>query len=557
MNSGVTDVHEPKSDEEYTVIIDIGQGNTKIGFAGDEKPIMFPTVVGKPKYRQTMMTGVNAQEIYVGDDTIKMRGVLKLSHPIKRGKVMDWDNFYAILNHIFYNTLRVDAKKCNIIYLVPPLTNPETYQYFARVLFETHQVKSVAIIDTATTAVFSIGETTGLSIDIGCGLCTICPVMNGRIFGPSVQKLNLAGMDVEDYLEQLLTQYGIFQKREIIQDIKEKTLKIAMDPNTASQDPSNNAKYLLPDGENLALGANFVIMAGEIIFNPILVGISGRSLQNAIIDSIRVADRNYWRPLLNKIVLSGGTSYINGLEERLKAEIDKNLPQLGELPPIVEEKANILVPEPMNGNLTPEDNSNTMVQILGKERKPENCSRCGELLELNSDFCPACGHNVEQKQIEILGATHSSYPTMCSKCFQKLDGIISVCPYCNHQLKPIISEDKLDRKEKKLIKKTSVSEKELKELSLQVESEYGGFEDLDEIDDKITSQIGEINIKELNSDSNEIIQIVLHDDRFYAAFKGASILGALPSFKPFLVDKSNFDANPDSVKVDFYKIINQ
>jgi len=28
MNSGVTDVHEPKSDEEYTVIIDIGQGNT-------------------------------------------------------------------------------------------------------------------------------------------------------------------------------------------------------------------------------------------------------------------------------------------------------------------------------------------------------------------------------------------------------------------------------------------------------------------------------------------------------------------------------------------------
>ncbi|MHA1474653.1 MAG: hypothetical protein ACTSQ5_05655 [Promethearchaeota archaeon] len=29
MNSGVTDVHEPKSDEEYTVIIDIGQGNLR------------------------------------------------------------------------------------------------------------------------------------------------------------------------------------------------------------------------------------------------------------------------------------------------------------------------------------------------------------------------------------------------------------------------------------------------------------------------------------------------------------------------------------------------
>ena len=557
MNSGVTDVHEPKSDEEYTVIIDIGQGNTKIGFAGDEKPIMFPTVVGKPKYRQTMMTGVNAQEIYVGDDTIKMRGVLKLSHPIKRGKVMDWDNFYAILNHIFYNTLRVDAKKCNIIYLVPPLTAPETYQYFARVLFETHQVKSVAIIDTATTAVFSIGETTGLSIEIGCGLCTVCPVMDGKIFGPSVQKLNLAGMDVEDYLEKLLTQYGIFQKREIIQDIKERTLKISLNPNKDSQDPSLNVKYLLPDGEKLDLSSYFVIMAAEIIFNPILVGISGRSLQSAVIDSIRAVDPKYWRALLQKIVLSGGTSYISGLKERLEAEINKNLVQLGELPPIVDETTNILVPETGNGNLSPNEDSNEMVQILGKDKKPENCSRCGELLEIGSDFCQSCGNIVDQKQIEILGATHSSYPTMCPKCFQKLDGIISICPYCNNPLKPIISEDKLDRKEKKLLKKTSVSEKDLKELSLQVESEYGGFDELEEMDEKKPSPIGKLNINVSKTEPDEIVQIVLHDDRYYAAFKGASVLGSLPSFKRFLIDKVTFDGNPDSVKVDFFSIINQ
>lgn len=553
MNSGITKIEDSASDEEYTIVIDIGQGNTKVGFAGDETPIMFPTVVGKPKYRQTMMTGVNAQEIYVGDDTTKMRGVLKLDHPIKRGVVMNWDNYFAILNHIFYNTLRVDAKKCNVIYLVPPLTNPETYQYFARVLFETHQVKSVAIIDSATTAVFSVGETTGLSIEIGCGLCTICPVMNGRIFGPSVQKLNLAGMDIEDYLEKLLTQYGIFQKREIIQDIKERALKIAMDPNTASQDPSYNTKYVLPDGENLELSAYFVIMASEIIFNPILVGISGRSLQNAIIDSIRASDRNYWRQLLNKIVLSGGTSYISGLKDRLEAEIKKNLVELGELPPLVDEKVNILVPEPVKGDLIPEENSKSMVQIIGKDRKPENCSRCGELL-VDSEFCPSCGAKVDQKQIEIMGATHSSYPIMCSKCFQKLDGIISVCPYCNHQLKPIIHEDKLHRKEKKLIKKTAASEKELKELSLQVESEYGGFEDLDLIEQK--PPVIE-KLKTSESKSDEIVQIVLHDDRFYAAFKGASILGSLPSFKSFLVNKTDFDANPDSVLVNFYDIINQ
>ena len=83
-------------------------------------------------------------------------------------------------------------------------------------------------------------------------------------------------------------------------------------------------------------------------------------------------------------------------------------------------------------------------------------------------------------------------------------------------------------------------------------SEYGGF---DEIDDKISSPLNKLNINKPKSD--EIIQIDLYDDRYYASFKGASILGSLPSFKKFLVDKSTFDANPDSVKVDFEKIINQ
>ena len=38
---------------EYTVIIDIGESTTKVGFVVEE-PIMFPTIVGKPKYKNLM-----------------------------------------------------------------------------------------------------------------------------------------------------------------------------------------------------------------------------------------------------------------------------------------------------------------------------------------------------------------------------------------------------------------------------------------------------------------------------------------------------------------------
>ena len=60
-------------EEEYTIVIDIGQGSTKVGYAGDEIPrSIFPTVTGKPKYQK--MTGVNTQEIYVGDIYVKISG---------------------------------------------------------------------------------------------------------------------------------------------------------------------------------------------------------------------------------------------------------------------------------------------------------------------------------------------------------------------------------------------------------------------------------------------------------------------------------------------------
>lgn len=549
MNSGAVDTDKLLEEEEHTIIIDIGQGSTKIGFAGDEKPrYIFPTVIGKPKYQNTMMTGMNTKEIYVGDDTKRMRGVLKLEYPIKRGVVQDWNHYYAILNHIFFNSLRVDSKKCNVIYLVPPLTPPETYQYFARVLFETHQCKSVAIVDSATTSIFSVGETTGLSIELGSGITTICPVMEGRIYDPSIQRLNLAGIDIENQLEQLLNQYGIFKKREIIKEIKEKTLKISLDPNKDAQDPLNDVLFTLPDGESLKVSANITIMASEIIFNPILIGISGKSLPMAIMYSLKSVDPYYWRPLLKKIVLSGGTSFIKGLKERLEMEIKKKLHELGELPPIQDGITKL----EENQEPTNED-PKKMIQYFGKDIKQDNCPKCGELLEKGSDFCAFCGISIAQAQIEIFGTIHQTFPTICSKCFQKLSGTASVCPYCNKKLKPIIKEDKLDRKEKKLLKKTAVSDEELAKLSFDVENEYGDFDDL-ELNNGLNNSSAR-SLKDSDSDSEKLINILIPDDRIYAAFKGASILGSLESFKPFFINREKFEANPDSVKVDFYKVL--
>ena len=536
--------------EEYTVIIDIGQATTKVGFAGDDEPKLFPTVCGKPKYKQ-MMAGVNVQEIYVGDDTTRMRGVLKLDYPINRGNVMNWDHYFAILNHIFYNVLRVDSSKCHVIYLVPPLTASDTSTYFASVLFQTHKCKSVAIMDTASTTAFSVGETTALSIELGTGLSTVTPIMNGQLYTPSIQRLNLAGMDIEDYLEKLLTTYGIFQKREIVKEIKEKSCRIAENIEIDSANASFADKFTLPDGEFLEINAYTATYAGEVLFQPQLLGVALQSLPQAVLQAVKTCDPYYWRILLKKIVFSGGTSNFNGLKKRLEREIELLLPQLGPLPAIVEDV--VPVPEVTPVAVQNEEKPLKMVQATSEKSKAENCSKCGELIEdLESEFCPFCGEKVIISQINIMGSARTKFPTKCPKCKEKLDGESSFCPACGAKLEVIIvDEDKLKRKDKKLLKKTAADDSEMDEIAKMVEDEYGSEDDLEEL-----AAVEPEKKSEEKGDPNRVVQIISTEGNAYASFKGASILGSLPTFKKFMITEEQYNANPNSVLVDFAKVVN-
>ncbi len=54
------------------------------------------------------------------------------------------------------------------------------------------------------------------------------------------------------------------------------------------------------------------------------------------------------------------------------------------------------------------------------------------------------------------------------------------CPYCKRKLTPIVVDDKVDKKDLKLMKKTAASEKDLKSIGTDVENEYGTEADLKE-----------------------------------------------------------------------------
>ncbi|MFX1259725.1 MAG: hypothetical protein ACFFAN_17875, partial [Promethearchaeota archaeon] len=254
------------------IILDIGSAYVKIGFAGEPGPrFIFPCITGTEKY-QSVMVDVNKRSVYVGDDAMKMRGVLKVKYPIRRGTIMDWEEYYEILNHIFYTLLRIEnLSNYPIIYAEHPFVPSETRQYIARVLFETHRAKSLMMLPSPLLSLFSVGLTTGLVIESGDGVTWVVPIINGQIYLQAVQKLLLSGVDVNHHLRSLLMREGIniesSAAEEILKEIKEKNCYFVLDP---TNPPKSTEKYTypMPDGSVKEIPDHIFYEAPEVMFQP-------------------------------------------------------------------------------------------------------------------------------------------------------------------------------------------------------------------------------------------------------------------------------------------------
>lgn len=330
----VSKVKDMDFDGSRPIICDNGSGSVKAGFAGDDAPrVVFPSVIGQPRNKHAMI-GIGQKDMYFGDEAQARRGVLRLSYPIDHGVVRDWETMERLWDHTFKDELQVTIEEHPVLLTEAPLNPKTNREKMVEIMFEAFEVPATYIAIQAVLSLYGSGRTTGIVMDSGEGVTHVVPIYEGYALPHAVQRLDLAGKDLTDYLTKILAEEGyIFTtsaEREIARDIKERLTYVAIDFEkelAMSRESSElDKQYELPDGQVIKIGAGR-FKCPEVLFDPSRNGMeSGGGIHETVFKSIRRCDMDIRRDMFANVVLSGGTTVIPGMADRLLKELNSLTP---------------------------------------------------------------------------------------------------------------------------------------------------------------------------------------------------------------------------------------
>ncbi|XP_075047481.1 actin-related protein T2-like [Mixophyes fleayi] len=310
------------------VIIDNGSGFCKAGRSGERMPrSVIPTVIGCSK---TKAKGTK-REMYFGEEALSRKGGLCLKNPIEQGIITSWEDIEKLWNYIYDQELKMKATDQPLLMSEPALNPRYNREKMAEVMFETLRVPAMYVSEQATLALYALAQTTGVVLDCGDSVCQTVPVYEGYYLPHAVLKLNVSGREITSYLAKLLLdsghRYMSSVSKEIVNNIKEELCYVALDTN---QEMTKKPEYLdkdyaLPDGKIIQIGSP-LFRAPEILFHPAAVGLDSPGIHTMLFNSVMKCNPAIQKQLYGNILLSGGSTLLSGLHERVLKEIQQQAP---------------------------------------------------------------------------------------------------------------------------------------------------------------------------------------------------------------------------------------
>ena len=323
------------------IIVDIGSGEVKAGFSGEEKPkTIFKNYFGEPKYKKVLRTfnkeNQELNEQYIGEDCEKFMGLIKLRFPVKHGVFEREQDILSVFNYL-YSKLGINSQeiKEHPVLITEPLLNPNVNrEKISYSLFDNLGVPALFFASQPILSLFSTSKTSGTVLESGEGVTQSCVVYEGYSIPCTYERYNYGGGDVTEYLKNLLKKrgYHFYNSTEfrLVNDIKENSCfcygnNIKNEIGDAKKSANKNLiNYYLPDGSNISIGDER-ILAPEILFNPEYIGKEYLSFPDMIISSVNKVDIQLKQKSYENILLSGGNTCFNGLYEQLHTELKNKL----------------------------------------------------------------------------------------------------------------------------------------------------------------------------------------------------------------------------------------
>jgi len=320
------------------LVFDIGSYSLRVGLSGEYAPRLdLPLISGSIRQNIDFMTkkrifdqlGMKKfkEEYFYANEALYLRNYLDIQWLYDGRSILDEFFFDKVLE----NAVELLKKpiKDETILITQPFHSNIIAELGAKLL-STHNAYEIVPVFQPLLNMLAYGVKTGLVVDIGHFLTQITPVVNGQILVDGVQVINVGGKDITEIMQGLLSETGAFaglqestilSKEAISEIIKEVYCYVSRNPSEELDNPRKRGsavKFPLLHGEEIKLGVER-FLAPETLFAPQKP--NTQPLDQLIAGTVGNYDGAIQQALLGNILLTGGTSLLPGLAERLNEEL--------------------------------------------------------------------------------------------------------------------------------------------------------------------------------------------------------------------------------------------
>ena len=362
------------------IIADIGSHTTRIGLAGEDSPrAIFKTAVGTTG---SSSEGNEKRKIHHNPEIFEEN--MSIDVCVRDGLVTDFDLYEDVWNRAMAESFAgVSLRECSVL-LTEKIYNPSSVRHkTAELMMEKMGCNGLFLARDAALACYSIGKTTGISVDIGSSGTVISPVLDGWVDPKGLNRGIVGGQAMDAHLYSLLSaprggggaamvpsfallkggkgkgkgvtaSYDAWARLDLARDIKERvcsTSEMALqdgdnddDDDGDGDDESGKSTYTLPDGTTVTLGRKERCSTTELLFNPsplvaqdtllsalrfpasLAPAAKRESTPQLVYNSVLRSDPETHAALFDCIVVTGGASATPGVPQRLGREMASLVP---------------------------------------------------------------------------------------------------------------------------------------------------------------------------------------------------------------------------------------